>query len=232
MSSDQKNRIFGISLSFLAGYVDTLGFVALFGLFTAHITGNFVVIGAVLSSSSNASVLLKLLAFPAFILGIAGTRLLAVAAERSSAPAFRLALGLQMILLAGFMIFGYAATPITRQDSILAIVAGLLGAAGMGVHSAIAKLMLSHLAPTSMMTGNMTQFVIDSVDVLRGAGDAALSARCGKFFWPLAAFGAGAIIGAFAYHAVGFPALLVPIAIIGVLLFAGTPVAVKAHAPG
>jgi uncharacterized membrane protein YoaK (UPF0700 family) len=33
-------------LSFVAAFVDTCGFVALFSLFTAHVTGNFVLIGA------------------------------------------------------------------------------------------------------------------------------------------------------------------------------------------
>jgi purine-cytosine permease-like protein len=33
-------------LAAIAGYVDTLSFVALFGLFTAQVTGNFVLIGA------------------------------------------------------------------------------------------------------------------------------------------------------------------------------------------
>lgn len=36
-------------LSFNGGYVDTLGFLSLSGLFTAHITGNFVTLGATMA---------------------------------------------------------------------------------------------------------------------------------------------------------------------------------------
>ncbi len=62
-----------IVLSFLAGYVDTVGFIALFGLFTAHVTGNFVLIGSELANHSH-GILIKLLAFPAFILAVAPAR--------------------------------------------------------------------------------------------------------------------------------------------------------------
>jgi hypothetical protein len=33
------------TLSFVGGFVDVVGFIALFGLFTAHVTGNFIMIG-------------------------------------------------------------------------------------------------------------------------------------------------------------------------------------------
>jgi uncharacterized membrane protein YoaK (UPF0700 family) len=68
-------------LAAVAGYVDTLGFVALFGLFTAHVTGNFVLIGAELARPGH-GVLLKLLAFPAFIAAVVAARLIARACER------------------------------------------------------------------------------------------------------------------------------------------------------
>jgi hypothetical protein len=48
MAVNSRNRAQGVSLGFLAGDVDTLGFIALFGLFTAHVTGNFILIGAAL----------------------------------------------------------------------------------------------------------------------------------------------------------------------------------------
>src|SRR5882724_6385294 len=42
----KSERSAGALVSFIAGYVDTCVFVALFGLFTAQVTGNFVLIGA------------------------------------------------------------------------------------------------------------------------------------------------------------------------------------------
>ena len=218
MNVKQRNLVFGVGLAFLAGYVDTLGFIALFGLFTAHVTGNFILIGAALADASQAPILLKFLAFPAFILGIAAARMLVVVSERKQWPALTLALGLQLLLLIGFMLGGLLAAPIGSSVSAAAMTAGLLGAAAMGVHGATSRLLLAQLAPTSMMTGNVTQIVIDSVDFLRGSGEAGLGARCGKFFWPLAAFGIACTASAFAYLAYGFIVLLLPIAILVVLI--------------
>ena len=64
-----------VFLASIAGYVDTLGFVALFGLFTAHVTGNFILIGSGLAGVGQ-GLLIKWLAFPAFIAGIVAARLL------------------------------------------------------------------------------------------------------------------------------------------------------------
>jgi len=112
------------------------------------------------------------------------------------------------------MACGMLAEPVGRSAGTMAMAAGLLGAAAMGAHSAASKLLLSNLAPTSMMTGNVTQLVIDTVDRLRGAADAAAKARCAKFFWPVLAFALGCAAAAFAYRAFGFVALAVPNAIL------------------
>jgi uncharacterized membrane protein YoaK (UPF0700 family) len=100
----------------------------------------------------------------------------------------------------------------------------MLGATAMGAHSAAGKLLLTHLAPTSMMTGNVTQLVIDLVDRLRGTADAASRARCVKSLLLILAFALGCGAAAFAYAAVGFAALAAPVLILCVFLWLAEPV--------
>jgi uncharacterized membrane protein YoaK (UPF0700 family) len=218
MDEKRRNLVQGIGLACVAGYVDTLGFVALFGLFTAHVTGNFVLIGAGLAGTGQGSIALKLLAFPAFVAGVAAARLLLVACERRQWPALSLAFLLQLLLLCAFMVCSELASPIGGATTPLAMAGGLFGAGAMGAHSATSRLLLAQLAPTSMMTGNVTQLVIDGVDCLRGVADGTVGARLVKFIWPLLAFGGGAILAAFAYRALGFSALLLPIGILCALM--------------
>ncbi|WP_076592283.1 YoaK family protein [Herminiimonas arsenitoxidans] len=227
--SEMRHKVQNTSLGFLAGYVDTLGFVALFGLFTAHVTGNFVLIGAEMAHPQGGPLLLKILAFPAFIFGVVIARLLIAVLLKRGQHALWYAYILQLILLIAFMVLGYLASPIGNEPTLMAELAGIVGAMAMGTHSACGRLLLSHLAPTAMMTGNVTQLVIDSVDVLRGAADETIKQRCVKFLWPVLAFGVGAVGAAFAYSYAGFLALLLPIAILLYLMYIERGMIKKIH---
>ncbi|BBB62419.1 hypothetical protein UNDKW_4146 [Undibacterium sp. KW1] len=180
----------GIALGSTAGYVDTVGFVALFGLFTAHVTGNFVLIGSELAHPSH-GVLIKFLAFPSFILAVALSRIIAVKLEASGKSAARALTGMQLLFLLVFMLLGYLSTPVQSTDAVLPLLAGIAGAAAMGVQNAASRLVWTELAPTTVMTGNVTQIVIDLVDILRGSAAAGTKARLWKFLWPVLAFGVG-----------------------------------------
>ncbi|GGC93234.1 YoaK family protein [Undibacterium terreum] len=209
-----QNKALGIGLGFTAGYVDTLGFVSLFGLFTAHVTGNFVLIGSELARPSH-GVLIKFLAFPSFVGAVALTRMIVIWLERSGKAPVRTLFAVQIAFLTAFMLLGYFALPLQSNDTLVVLLAGMSGAAAMGVQNAASRLVLSDIAPTTVMTGNVTQLVIDLVDILRGSADTAVRGRISKFLWPIVAFGLGAIGGAYGYVHFHFWASLLPIATLG-----------------
>ena len=60
------------TLSFVGGFVDVVGFIALFGLFTAHVTGNFIMLGLEMVHATKLAIA-KLLAVPIFIVMVALT---------------------------------------------------------------------------------------------------------------------------------------------------------------
>src|ERR1044072_1978113 len=89
-------------LAGIAGFVDTLSFVALYGLFTAHVTGNFVLIGAGVGGYGQ-GILLKLAVFPAFVAGVAGSSMLVSALPRHHVRhGARLLHAVQALLMLGF----------------------------------------------------------------------------------------------------------------------------------
>ena len=205
-------------LAGLAGYVDTLSFVALFGLFTAHVTGNFVLIGAALAGFGK-GVFLKLVVFPAFIAGVSISSVLVRSQPPSlSARAARLLYALQAISMIGFCAAGVLASPIESTRSAWVLAAGILGTFSMGIQNAHSRLILRPGVPNTVMTGNVTQAVLDAVDMIAPniSVEMRLAARerFAKMLPAIAAFACGAIGGAWAYRSVGFWALMLPSAVL------------------
>lgn len=217
----RRPGLVAVLLSFVAGYVDTVGFVALFGLFTAHVTGNLVLIGAALVRSRHGLVT-KLLALPVFVLVVGATALYARKRAAAGKPALPGALLAQLLFLGAFAAAGIAASPLSDADAPLAILAGLLGVCAMSVQNAASRLLMGELPPTTVMTGGVTQSAIDAAQLLASAGtDAAARARLRKFVPPVLAFAAGAIAGALLYASLGFAVLALPMAALAVVLRLG-----------
>src|SRR5258705_13550284 len=86
-------------LSIIAGSVDAISFLGLGGLFTAHVTGNLVILAAHLVSSGEAPVA-PMLSVPVFIVALGLTRLVAGALQ-----GIRFA-SLQPLLLLHFLLLG------------------------------------------------------------------------------------------------------------------------------
>ncbi|MCY1643474.1 YoaK family protein [Methylorubrum sp. SL192] len=216
----------GTALAFVAGFFDAAAFIALTGLFTAHVTGNFVLIGAELVASST-GVLAKLLALPVFLAAVAGARVLALLLQRRDADPLPWLLAVEAVLLAGFGLCGSLWAPLDAPDGAPALIVGMLAVAAMGVQNAIGRLSLGHLAPTTVMTVSVSQAVIDAMDLaLRTSGSPAQTrARLLRVLPAIVTFAAGALCGAFGIAHLAFGCITLPIMIlIGlIVLVAMTP---------
>ena len=152
-------------LSFNGGFVDTAGFLGLQGLFVAHVTGNFVTLGAALVLGSH-GVIGKLLALPEFSLVIAVARLVGAGLRRRQRPALRILLAAETALLLAFFTAAVAFGPFPDPDSPLALLTGFAGIAAMALQNAQQRVHLASSPPTTLMTGNTTQATLDAVDLM------------------------------------------------------------------
>jgi uncharacterized membrane protein YoaK (UPF0700 family) len=201
-----------VLLSINGGYVDTAGYLALQGLFTSHVTGNFVTLGAALALGTSGAVP-KLLALPVFCIVVVATRLLTSRLSGTSLPVLRAVLGVMALLLVAGAALAIGLGPFRDGDAWSALVTGMTLVAAMAIQNAVQRTHLGTAPPTTIMTGNTTQIMIDLVDLLRGTTPDArlvIRARLVRMCSAVAAFAAGCAAAAFAFAFHGVWCFVVP----------------------
>lgn len=209
----------GTPLAFVGGFVNASGFVLLAGLFTSHVSGNFVQI-------SNALVVArigdfsKLLVLPVFVAAVALARVAAAACERRGIAPLQPLLAVEVLCLLAFLLIGEALSTPHWAGSAAMLWAGQCAVAAMGVQNAIGRLVIAQLPATTVMTVNVAQATIDLLDAWGQApGAAAARSRLRRSAPAIAAFAAGALAGVFGVTAWSYAAAAIPVSVLAWLIW-------------
>jgi uncharacterized membrane protein YoaK (UPF0700 family) len=215
------NPLLPAVLSTTAGAVDVIGFLALGGLFTAHITGNLVVLAVHYITGGFAEVG-PLVAVPVFIVVLGAATVAAVEFEKTRYGSRRALLFLHAVLLAGCLAVGVGFGPFADADRPMPVFVGMLAVAAMATQNALVRFALPGVPSTAVMTTNITQLTVDLATVVRRVSEPEelTRARCraGVTFACMVGFLAGCASGAvlavrFGLWALAFPAVLATLAL-------------------
>lgn len=150
-----------VLLSTIAGLVDVIGFLGPGHVFTAHITGNLVLLlaGAV---GAGPAPLAQLLSIPVFSVAVAAAYLIA---RRSGSSRGRgeLLVGQTLLLL---VVLGLALQP-GGHSPYRVVVTALTAVAAMAFQNAFVRVSLHGSWNTSVMTGNVVASMLALVGILR-----------------------------------------------------------------
>ena len=149
-------------LSVIAGMVDVIGFLTL-GIFTAHVTGNIVVIGALIVRHNRVSPA-QILAIPVFIFAVAATWAIAKAFGKRGASLMRPLLLIQFLLIICLLIFSVITKPSANPHGLMATIAAMIAVTTMACQFALLRLTLPVAPSTAVMTGNLTNAVLSFMD--------------------------------------------------------------------
>jgi uncharacterized membrane protein YoaK (UPF0700 family) len=197
-------------LSFNSGFVDAVGFFGLQGLFAAHVTGNFVTMGATLVFGTQ-GIIGKVLVLPEFVVVVALTRFAGLSLAAHQKPVVRTLLSLDLVFLFSFFLCSIFYGPFPDADSPAALATSFMAVAAMAILNAVQRVYLTDVPPITIMTGNTTQVSLDVVDLLRGDPDknAVVRTRLIRALNSIFFFALGCATGIILYFHIGFWALAV-----------------------
>ena len=209
MEEKQPNIWFvTLVLTIIAGYCDSITFVAADKIFSAHVTGNFIVFAYQMIKGADGDAWIKLLTFPMFMVAVmlGGW----IAAKFSNRHLLLLCEGI--ILLVGGVI-AYSLGYIDNGEVTWPMyVVTMIVVIAMGLQNAFGKLFAKDtFGPTTMMTGNVTQFALDIRSYCNsGFKNADFLAGISRGLVTLGGFLAGCLLGALVGKLFGLVGIFLP----------------------
>ena len=203
---EQKNiNTVTLLLTAVAGYCDTVTFVAGDNIFSAHVTGNFIVFAYQMVNGSDINAWIKLLTFPVFIIAVMVSGWLFSNPDNKNKILLTEALLLIFGGILAFSLRDHLDQKIVSYSIVMIVVFAL------GLQNAFGKLFskATH-GPTTMMTGNVTQASLDMGSIIfKGfkTNDSVVSLK--KQALTLFGFLIGCISGALAGKTLGLSAILI-----------------------
>ena len=200
-------------LSATAGSTDAIGFLGLNGLFTAHITGNIVILAGHLIARGKAGVA-EMISVPVFIVVLGLTRLFGLSLDRyGKGTAGRALLILQFALLVGFLLLGLPLGNTFDTDAPWVTLAGMCGVAAMAVQNVLVQISIPGAPSTAVLTTNITRFTVAAIESVAGPATSrgAAHEKVAATFPPIVGFLVGCAAGCLLEWQIGLPALLLPV---------------------
>ena len=206
MNEQKPISTFTLLLSAVAGFCDTATFVSGDSIFSAHVTGNFIVFAAQVIVGNDNNAWIKLLTFPVFVIAVIIGGWLA---EKSSNKYFILLIEGILLLLCGIATSLHSVLRAKTNTVLYCIVMMIVFAKGL--QNAFGKLYAKETyGPTTMMTGNVTQASLDLGSLIRKGVVGELSASLKKQLYLIGGFLLGCLFGALVSKAIGLMSVFIP----------------------
>jgi uncharacterized membrane protein YoaK (UPF0700 family) len=172
-------------LAWVAGSVDGLGYLVLFHLFTANMTGNSVTMGTQLGEAYWVPALRSAFPVPIFLAGVAFGAVVREAVSRRGRAARPVILGLEALLLLWFLVEGVRQV---RAGGILPDSHAFYGMAAlatlaMGLQNAVPVRVRGLFVRTTYVTGTLTSLAEDAVAWIAARGPSRRAARFRVLLW-------------------------------------------------
>lgn len=207
-------------LALVAGFCDTATFIHMGGVFSAHVTGNFVLFAAALAQGIQGDDYLKIVTLPVFVIAVALAMLIA---GRHTAPlrkVQRILLVITLVLLtaAALAVTGSQGLPGTWPGSVDVLVTLLLVIA-MAMQNSIHRFVAGPM--TTVMTGTVMNTTASLVNqyVLRIEADPHRAPAPGVSpLVMIVAFALGCVIAGFLTVKFGLASIVVPAVLLCLVL--------------